>query len=42
MAGLITEIAPAAEIVRQIVAEAEGILRSRLPALLAESPPRPP
>jgi NAD(P)H-dependent flavin oxidoreductase YrpB (nitropropane dioxygenase family) len=40
-AGLITEIAPAGEIVRQIVAEAEGILRTRLPALLAESPPRP-
>jgi NAD(P)H-dependent flavin oxidoreductase YrpB (nitropropane dioxygenase family) len=40
-AGLITEITPAAEIVRQIVAEAERILRTRLPGLLAESPPRP-
>ena len=35
-AGLIKEITPAAEIVRQIVDEAERILRARLPGLLTE------
>jgi NAD(P)H-dependent flavin oxidoreductase YrpB (nitropropane dioxygenase family) len=34
-AGLIDAILPAGEVVRQIVAEAEEILRSRMPALLA-------
>lgn len=34
-AGLITGITPAAEIVREIVAQAEEIIRSRLPGLLA-------
>jgi NAD(P)H-dependent flavin oxidoreductase YrpB (nitropropane dioxygenase family) len=35
-AGLITEITPAADIVRQIVAEAERIVRIRLPGLLRD------
>jgi NAD(P)H-dependent flavin oxidoreductase YrpB (nitropropane dioxygenase family) len=35
-AGLITEITPAARIVREIVAQAEQILRTRLPSLLAD------
>jgi len=35
-AGLITEIAPAARIVREIVAQAEQIIRDRLPSLLAD------
>ncbi|HYM90903.1 MAG TPA: nitronate monooxygenase family protein [bacterium] len=35
-AGLITEVAPAADIVREIVAQAERIIRSRLPSLLAD------
>ncbi len=35
-AGLVDSILPAGEVVRQIVAEAEDILRSRLPALLSE------
>jgi len=34
-AGLITGITPAADIVREIVAQAEQIIRSRLPGLLA-------
>ena len=33
-AGLIHDIAPASEIVRRIVADAEGILSERLPALV--------
>jgi NAD(P)H-dependent flavin oxidoreductase YrpB (nitropropane dioxygenase family) len=36
-AGLVDAILPAGEVVRQIAAEAEDILRSRLPALLSES-----
>jgi NAD(P)H-dependent flavin oxidoreductase YrpB (nitropropane dioxygenase family) len=36
-AGLVDAILPAGEVVRQIVAEAEDILRSRLPAFLSES-----
>ncbi len=35
-AGLIAEITPAADIVREIVAEAGRIIRSRLPSLLAD------
>jgi NAD(P)H-dependent flavin oxidoreductase YrpB (nitropropane dioxygenase family) len=35
-AGLIDAILPAGEVVKQVVAEAEEILRSRLPALLHE------
>ncbi len=35
-AGLITGITPAADIVRQIVAEAERIIRRRLPGMLAD------
>jgi NAD(P)H-dependent flavin oxidoreductase YrpB (nitropropane dioxygenase family) len=37
-AGLIDAILPAGEVISQIVAEAEEILRSRLPALLYEDP----
>ena len=36
-AGLIDAILPAGEVVRQVVAEAEEILRSRLPAVLHEN-----
>jgi NAD(P)H-dependent flavin oxidoreductase YrpB (nitropropane dioxygenase family) len=36
-AGLVDTILPAGEVVRQIAAEAEDILRSRLPALLSQS-----
>jgi NAD(P)H-dependent flavin oxidoreductase YrpB (nitropropane dioxygenase family) len=36
-AGLVDAILPAGEVVRQIAAEAEDILRSRLPAFLSES-----
>ena len=35
-AGLVDAILPAGEVVRQIAAEAEDILRSRLPALLSQ------
>jgi NAD(P)H-dependent flavin oxidoreductase YrpB (nitropropane dioxygenase family) len=35
-AGLITEITPAGDIIREIVAEAGRIIRSRLPSLLAD------
>jgi NAD(P)H-dependent flavin oxidoreductase YrpB (nitropropane dioxygenase family) len=37
-AGLIRDIAPAAEIVRRIVADAERILNERLPKLVARTP----
>jgi NAD(P)H-dependent flavin oxidoreductase YrpB (nitropropane dioxygenase family) len=37
-AGLIDSIIPAGEVVRQIVSEAEEILRSKLPAVLSEDP----
>jgi NAD(P)H-dependent flavin oxidoreductase YrpB (nitropropane dioxygenase family) len=37
-AGLIDSIIPAGEVVRQIVSEAEVILRSKLPAVLSEDP----
>ena len=35
-AGLVDSIVPAGEVVRQIVVEAEEILRSRLPSLLSD------
>ena len=37
-AGLIDAVMPAGDVVREIVAEAEDILRSRLPGLLADAP----
>ena len=39
-AGLIDAIMPAGDVVRQIVAEAEDILRTTLPAMLTADPIR--